>query len=156
MGYASLLVHTVDNNIDNIDILLTEKNLGTEGGVLVGKILKEQLNKILENAELYYLEDNQYARNKDIVFLLEYINYIFVTMIKRYQTSGKTYFIFPIVYKGKKVKTENELSKIQQLLQYLFATVADEMIEVQLDQIEEELYIELNLEKKQEHSLQTK
>ena len=55
MGYASLLVHTVDNNIDNIDILLTEKNLGTEGGVLVGKILKEQLNKILENAELYYL-----------------------------------------------------------------------------------------------------
>lgn len=156
MGYASLLVHTIDNNIDNIDILLTEKNLGTEGGVLVGKILKEQLNKILENAELYYLEDNQYARNKDIVFLLEYINYIFVTMIKRYQTSGKTYFIFPIVYKGKKVKTENELSKIQQLLQYLFATVADEMIEVQLDQIEEELYIELNLEKKQEHSLQTK
>ena len=90
------------------------------------------------------------------MFLLEYINYIFVTMIKRYQTSGKTYFIFPIVYKGKKVKTENELSKIQQLLQYLFATVADEMIEVQLDQIEEELYIELNLEKKQEHSLQTK
>ena len=73
MGYTSLLVHTVDNNIDNIEILLIEKNFETDVRNIISEIIKEQMNKILENAELYYLEDDCYAKNKDVVFLLEYI-----------------------------------------------------------------------------------
>ena len=55
MGYTSLLVHTVDNNIDNIEILLIEKNFETDVRNIISEIIKEQMNKILENAELYYL-----------------------------------------------------------------------------------------------------
>lgn len=156
MGYTSLLVHTVDNNIDNIDILLDEQNLGADGSSLIGKIIQEQMNKILENAELYYLEDDNYAKNKDIVFLIEYIQNLFGIMLERYQKTGTTYFIFSTNYKGKKVKTDNSLLKIQQILNYLFIYMVEEVKEIQLDQIEEEIHIKLNLEKIQQPSLQIK
>lgn len=155
MGHVSLLVHTVDNNIENIEILLSENDLGNDGSTLVGQIIKEQMNKILENAELYYLEDDNYAKNKDIVLLLEYVYYIFTTILEKYQKEAKKYYIFSKNYKGKKVKTNHHLFKIQKMLNYLFSAT-EEINGVEIEEINEEFYIQLNLEKKQEHSLQTK
>lgn len=156
MGYTSLLVHTVNNNIDNIEILLAEKYLGTDVDNIISEIIKEQMNKILENAELYYLEEDCYAKNKDVVFLIEYVKYLFDSILEEYQESENTCFVFSTIYKNKKVKIENELLKIQQLLNYLLISVTKEATEIQLNQIEDELHIRLNLEKKQEHGLQIK
>lgn len=155
MGNVSLLVHKVDNNIENIEILLSEKDFGTDGSTLIGQIIKEQMNKILENAELYYLEDDCYAKNKDIVFLLEYVHYLFATILEKYKKENQKYYIFPKNYKGKAVKTNHHLFEIQKMLNYLFSAT-EEINGVEIQEIKEEFYIQLNLEKKQEHSLQTK
>lgn len=156
MGYTSLLVHTVDNNIDNIEILLIEKNFEADVRNIISEIIKEQMNKILENAELYYLEDDCYAKNKDVVFLLEYIKYLFDSMLEENEKTENIYFTFPTIYKNKKVKVENKLLQIQQLLKCLFISIGKEETKIQLNQIEDKLHIRLNLEKKQEHGLQIK
>lgn len=156
MGHASLLVHTVDNNIDNIEILLAEKKISNEESSLIGNIINEQMNKIVENAELYYLEEDCYAKNKDVVFLLEYIYYIYTTMLKKYAETKSTYSIIPSIYRGKQINIEKNIETIQQLLNYLFISTLEGLNVVELDQIEKDLHIKLNLEKIQEHSLQTK
>ena len=45
--------------------------------------------------------------------------------------------------------------EIQKMLNYLFSAT-EEINGVEIQEIKEEFYIQLNLEKKQEHSLQTK
>ena len=142
-------------NIENIEILLSEKDFGTDGSALIGQIIKEQMNKILENAELYYLEEDGYAKNKDIVLLLEYIHYLYTTILEKYKKENKKYYIFSKNYKGKTVKTNHHLFEIQKMLNYLFSAT-EEINGVEIQEINEEFYIQLNLEKKREHSLQTK
>ena len=55
MENVSLLVHRVNNNIENVEVLLEEDNLDKEASSLIGKIIDEQMNNILQNSELYYL-----------------------------------------------------------------------------------------------------
>lgn len=154
MGHTSLLVHAIDNNIDNIEILLTEKNIGNDGKNLVGEIINEQMNKILENAELYYLEDDSSAKKKDDVLFIEYVSYIYQSILKKY-SEDNTLFNFSTIYKTKKVKIE-DISRIEELLSYLFVYANCEISGIQIDQIEDELHVKINFQKIEKHGLQSK
>ena len=154
MGHTSLLVHAIDNNIDNIEILLTENKLGNDGKNLVGEIINEQMNKILENAELYYLEDDSSAKRKDDVLFIEYIRYIFENILKKYNEED-TLFRFSMIYKNKKVKIE-DLSRTEELLDYLFVYAKCEINGIKIDQIDDELHVKINFKKIEQHSLQSK
>lgn len=156
MGQTSLLVHAVNNYIENIDILLAESNLQKEINSLVGTIIKEQLNKILENAELYYLEDESYAKNKKIVFFLEFIQYVCEIILQKYSKEENNYFVFQTTFKDKKVELGNDIKKIEHLLGCLLATEQENINSVEISCVDDEIYIKLNFQKIQEHSLQTK
>ena len=156
MGQTSLLVHAVNNYIENIDILLAESNLQKEINSLVGTIIKEQLNKILENAELYYLEDESYAKNKKIVFFLEFIQYICEIILQKYNKEENRYFVFQTTFKDKKVELGNDIKKIEHLLGCLLSTEQEDISSVEISCVDEEIYIKLNFQKIAEHSLQTK
>lgn len=137
MNNTSLLVHTINSNLENIEVLLEEDNLDKEKKNLVGKIINEQLNKILENAELYYLEDEEYAINKNKVFFLEFINSIIQELINKKTNEIK----IKTMYKNKKV--EIDLNEMQLLLNYLLLNYIDyKNIDIKL--YSDEIYLKIS------------
>ena len=66
MENVSLLVHRVNNNIENVEVLLEEDNLDKEASSLIGKIIDEQMNNILQNSELYYFRRESEMTGKDV------------------------------------------------------------------------------------------
>ena len=148
MENVSLLVHRVNNNIENVEVLLEEDNLDKEVINLIGKIIDEQMNNILQNSELYYLEDDCIAKNKDKLFLFEYINYI------KNQMLINDNVIVKMVYKNKKV--EINLEMLKKILKYLLSLNYDNIDNIYIEPKEDELHIKINFEKNKEHSLQSK
>jgi len=140
MNNTSLLVHTINNNLENIEVLLEEDNLDKEKNILVGKIINEQLNKILENAELYYLEDEEYAINKNKVFFLEFVNFIIQELQELIDKKGKEIAI-KTTYKNKKV--EVDLNTLKSLLNYLLLNYIDyKNIDIKL--YSDEIYLKIS------------
>lgn len=137
MNNTSLLVHTINSNLENIEVLLEEDNLDKEKKNLVGKIINEQLNKILENAELYYLEDEKYAINKNKVFFLEFINSIIQELISKKTNEIK----IKTMYKNKKVEIDLNVMKL--LLNYLLLNYIDyKKIDIKL--YSDEIYLKIS------------
>lgn len=145
MNNTSLLVHTLNNNVENIEILLEEENLDKELNSMVGKIINDQLNKVLENAELYYLEDERFAINKEKILCLEFINYVRDRIINE----GNDLTI-KMNYRNKPINIDLELLK--KILNYLLVAENNDIEDLQLRIIDEELKI--NFKKNNEHSLQ--
>ena len=140
MNNTSLLVHTINNNLENIEVLLEEDNLDKEKNILVGKIINEQLNKILENAELYYLEDEEYAINKNKVFFLEFVNFIIQELQELIDKKVKEISI-KTTYKNKKV--EVDLNTLKLLLNYLLLNYIDyKNIDIKL--YSDEIYLKIS------------
>ncbi len=136
MNNTSLLVHTINNNLENIEVLLEEDNLDKEKNILVGKIINEQLNKILENAELYYLEDEEYAINKNKVFFLEFVNFIIQELIDKKIKE----IVIKTTYKNKRV--EVDLNTLKSLLNYLLLNYIDyKNIDIKL--YSDEIYLKI-------------
>ena len=148
MGNTSLLVHRINNNIENIEVLLEEDNLDKEIINIVGEIINEQMNNILENAELYYLEDEEYAFNKEKLLFLEYVNYIKNELLKTNEITTK------MIYKNQKVSVNIEI--MMKMLKYLLSKDFKNIEKIEVDLMENQLHIKINLEKNKEHSLQNK
>lgn len=153
---TNLLVHTIENNLENIDILIEEEDFGIEGNAIVGNIIKEQMNTILENAELYYLEDDKFAKNKQIVFELEYISYIYKMILDSIKNNN-TEFMLPLIYRNKKIELNKcKIAKYEVLLRYMIVASLQEQMEINIEQIDKNIHIKINLEKNFEHCLQNK
>lgn len=155
MSNTSLLVHTIDNNLDNIDALIDGAEISTDEDNIVGQIIQEQMNKILENAKLYYLEETKFAKNKDQVFLLEFIQFIHTLIIKKC-TLGSSYLIVPQKYKNVDVKIdEKSICKMTKILNYL-VSLTEGINNVELVQLDEQIHIKINFKKNKEQGLQIK
>lgn len=148
MSNTSLLVHTLNNNVENIEVLLEEDNLDKDAKNLIGKIIDNQLNKILENAELYYLEDEKFAINKDKVLYLEFINYIRNLLLNNINKKINV----KMFYKNKKINIDIEL--LRKILKYLLLVNYNDIDDVKIELIDDEINVEIIFEKNKEHSLQ--
>lgn len=151
MCNASLLVHKINNNIENIEVLLEEENLDKEIINLVGKIIDEQLNNIIENSELYYLEDEKFAINKEKLFFLEFVNYVRNQLA---ENLSENEVVIKTIYKNKLVCFE--IKTLKKILKYLLYSSIDNIEDIEVNLIGDELHIKINLEKNKEHSLQSK
>ena len=151
MCNVSLLVHKINNNIENIEVLLEEENLDKEIINLVGKIIDEQLNNIIENSELYYLEDEKFAINKEKLFFLEFVNYVRNQLV---ENLSENEMVIKIIYKNKLVCFE--IKTLKKILKYLLYSSIDNIEDIEVSLIGDELHIKINLEKNKEHSLQSK
>lgn len=148
MEKFNLLVHRIDNNIENIEILLSEDICEYEIMQLIGKIIDEQMNVIIENKELYYIEDDIIAKNKKEILLLDFIDNIRKQLIINSSITIKT------TYKEEKIPIDT--IKLQKILKYLLSLNYENIDNIEIKQIDDELHIKINFEKKYEHSLQSK
>ena len=115
---------------------------------LIGKIIDEQMNVIIENKELYYIEDDIIAKNKKEILLLDFIDNIRKQLIINSSITIKT------TYKEEKIPIDT--IKLQKILKYLLSLNYENIDNIEIKQIDDELHIKINFEKKYEHSLQSK